>query len=208
MGLAKADGTALNTINEAQNAMYTINGIKGEGSTNTIEALPGVKIELLKVTEPKVEGAPDAGTTTDPKAKGIDLKFTVSDSNVTDASNVIKKMVADYNKAVSTVDIFAGKGGAFQGQAIMQSVRQAMNNVVTFSQDGNYLFTFGIQLKQDGTMEVDDEKLTKALKEKPDALKQFFFSSNGLGKMMEEPLDKLFGDKGVVGERVKTLTHV
>ncbi|MFV5913453.1 flagellar filament capping protein FliD [Bacillus cereus] len=202
MGLAKVDGTALNTINEAQNAMYTINGIKGEGSTNTIEALPGVKIELLKVTEPKVEGAPDAGTTTD---KGIDLKFTVNDSNVTDASNVIKKMVADYNKAVSTVDIFAGKGGAFQGQAIMQSVRQAMNNVVTFSQDGNYLFTFGIQLKQDGMMEVDDEKLTKALKEKPDAAKQFFFSSNGLGKMMEEPLDKLFGDKGVVGERVKNI---
>ncbi|PDY94044.1 flagellar hook-associated protein 2 [Bacillus toyonensis] len=205
IGLANADGVALNMINEAQNAMYTINGIKGEGSTNTIEALPGVKIELLKVTEPKVEGTPDAGTTTDPKTKGIDLKFTVNDSNVTDASNVIKKMVADYNKAVNTVDIFAGKGGAFQGQAIMQSVRQAMNNVVTFSQDGNYLFTFGIQLKQDGTMEVNDEKLTQALKEKPDAAKQFFFSSNGLGKMMEEPLDKLFGDKGVVGERVKNI---
>ncbi|PFV86367.1 flagellar filament capping protein FliD [Bacillus sp. AFS059628] len=204
MGLAKADGTALNTINEAQNAKYSINGIEAESSTNTIEALPGVKIELLKVTEPKVEGTPDAGTT-EPKAKGIDLKFTVSDSNVTDASNIIKKMVADYNKAVSTVDIFAGKGGAFQGQAIMQSVRQAMNNVVTFSQDGNYLFSFGIQLKQDGTMEVNDEALTKALKEKPDAAKQFFFSSNGLGKMMEEPLDKLFGDKGVVGERVKNI---
>ncbi|KAA0767284.1 flagellar hook-associated protein 2 [Bacillus sp. AR2-1] len=196
----------LNTINEALDAKYTINGIDGTSPSNTIETLPGVKIELLKVTEPKVEGTPDAGTTTtEPKAKGIDLKFTVNDSNVTDASNVIKKMVADYNKAVSTVDIFAGKGGAFQGQAIMQSVRQAMNNVVTFSQDGNYLFTFGIQLKQDGTMEVNDEALTKALKEKPDAAKQFFFSSNGLGKMMEEPLDKLFGDKGVVGERVKNI---
>ncbi|MEI3890748.1 MULTISPECIES: flagellar hook-associated protein 2 [Bacillus] len=195
----------LNTINEALDAKYTINGIDGTSPSNTIETLPGVKIELLKVTEPKVEGTPDAGTTTEPKAKGIDLKFTVSDSNVTDASNIIKKMVADYNKAVSTVDIFAGKGGAFQGQAIMQSVRQAMNNVVTFSQDGNYLFTFGIQLKQDGTMEVNDEALTKALKEKPDAAKQFFFSSNGLGKMMEEPLDKLFGDKGVVGERVKNI---
>ncbi|MGH0509136.1 flagellar hook-associated protein 2 [Bacillus paranthracis] len=205
IGLASKDGVAVNVINEAQNAEYTINGIKGKSSTNTIETLPGVKIELLKVTEPKVEGTPDAGTTTEPKAKGIDLKFTVSDSNVTDASNVIKKMVADYNKAVSTVDIFAGKGGAFQGQAIMQSVRQAMNNVVTFSQDGNYLFSFGIQLKQDGTMEVNDEALTKALKEKPDAAKQFFFSSNGLGKMMEEPLDKLFGDKGVVGERVKSI---
>ena len=40
-----------------------------------------------------------------------------------------------------------------------------MNSVVTFSQDGNYLFSFGIQLKQDGTMEVNDEALTKALKE-------------------------------------------
>ncbi|MFJ8355250.1 flagellar hook-associated protein 2 [Bacillus paramycoides] len=205
IGLANADGTAINTINEAQNAKYSINGIEDESSTNTIEALPGVKIELLKVTESKVDEKTDAGTTTDPKAKGIDLKFTVSDSNVTDASNVIKKMVADYNKAVSTVDIFAGKGGAFQGQAIMQSVRQAMNNVVTFSQDGNYLFSFGIQLKQDGTMEVNDEKLTQALKEKPDAAKQFFFGSKGLGKMMEEPLDKLFGDKGVVGERVKNI---
>ncbi|HDR7352737.1 TPA: flagellar hook-associated protein 2 [Bacillus wiedmannii] len=195
----------LNTINEALDAKYTINGIDGTSPSNTIETLPGVKIELLKATEQKIEGTPDAGTTTEPKAKGIDLKFTVSDSNVTDASNIIKKMVADYNKAVSTVDIFAGKGGAFQGQAVMQSVRQAMNNVVTFSQDGNYLFSFGIQLKQDGTMEVNDEALTKALKEKPDAAKQFFFSSNGLGKMMEEPLDKLFGDKGVVGERVKSI---
>lgn len=205
IGLANKDGEAINVINKAQNAEYTINGIEGKSSTNTIETLPGVKIELLKVTEPKVEGTTDAGTTTEPKAKGIDLKFTVSDSNVTDASNIIKKMVADYNKAVSTVDIFAGKGGAFQGQAIMQSVRQAMNSVVTFSQDGNYLFSFGIQLKQDGTMEINDEALTKALKEKPDAAKQFFFSSNGLGKMMEEPLDKLFGDKGVVGERVKSI---
>ncbi|MDP7991230.1 flagellar hook-associated protein 2 [Bacillus sp. MHSD_36] len=215
IGLANEDGTARNIINKAQNAEYTINGITGSSSTNTIEALPGVKIELLKVTEQKVEERPVENPdgestevdpkTTEAKAKGIELKFTVSDSNVTDAANVIKKMVADYNKAVSTVDIFAGKGGAFQGQAIMQSVRQAMNNVVTFSQDGNYLFSFGIQLKQDGTMEVNDEALTKALKEKPDAAKQFFFSSNGLGKMMEEPLDKLFGDKGVVGERVKNI---
>ncbi|MEH0977517.1 flagellar hook-associated protein 2 [Bacillus mobilis] len=211
MGLANADGVAINVINEAQNAEYTINGIKGDSSTNTVEALPGVKVELLKVTEQKVEEKPDAEKTevdpktTEAKAKGIELKFTVSDSNVTDASNIIKKMVADYNKAVSTIDIFAGKGGAFQGQTIMQSVRQAMNNVVTFSQDGNYLFSFGIQLKQDGTMEVNDEALTKALKEKPDAAKQFFFSSNGLGKMMEEPLDKLFGDKGIVGERVKNI---
>ncbi|MCU5098045.1 MULTISPECIES: flagellar hook-associated protein 2 [Bacillus cereus group] len=210
IGLANDDGVALHEINKAQNAEYTINGIKGDSSTNTIEALPGVKIELLKVTEEKVEEKPVEKPEVDPKtteakAKGIELKFTVSDSNVTDASNVIKKMVADYNKAVSTIDIFAGKGGAFQGQTIMQSVRQAMNNVVTFSQDGNYLFSFGIQLKQDGTMEVNDEALTKALKEKPDAAKQFFFSSNGLGKMMEEPLDKLFGDKGIVGERVKNI---
>ncbi|HDR7795443.1 TPA: flagellar hook-associated protein 2 [Bacillus luti] len=198
----------LNTINEALDAIYSINGIEEKSASNTIETLPGVKIELLKVTDPIVENKPSGETGTETKAaeqKGIDLKFTVSDSNVTDAANLIKKMVADYNKAVSTVDIFDGKNGAFQGQSVMQSVRQMMNSVVTFSKDGNYLFTYGIQLKQDGTMQVDDEKLTKALKDNPDAAKQFFFSSNGIGKMMEEPLDKLFGDKGVVGERVKSI---
>ncbi len=56
--MANEDGTARNIINEAQNAEYTINGIKGNSSTNTIEALPGVKIELLKVTEQKVEEKP------------------------------------------------------------------------------------------------------------------------------------------------------
>ncbi|AWC28293.1 MULTISPECIES: flagellar hook-associated protein 2 [Bacillus cereus group] len=178
---------------EALDAKFSINGIEDTSPTNTIEALPGVKIELLKETEGKAGDQP------------TEIKFTVSDSNITDAANMIKKMVAEYNKAVSTEDIFAGKGGAFQGQSIMQSIRQIMNDVVTFSQDGNYLFTFGIQIKQDGTLQVDDEKLTKTLKEKPDVAKQFFFSSKGLGKMMEEPLDKLFGDKGVVAERVKNI---
>ncbi|MEH7458840.1 flagellar hook-associated protein 2 [Bacillus sp. JJ1127] len=189
MFYSEKNGTSvLNTINEAQDAKYTINGIGGTSASNTVEALPGMKIELLKVTAAE----------TNP----VELKFTVDDSNVTDAANLIKKMVADYNKAVSTVDVFAGKGGAFQGQSIMQSIRQVMGNVATFSQDGNYLFTYGIQMKSDGTMEVNDEKLTKALKENPDAAKQFFFSSKGLGKMMEEPLDKIFGDKGIIGNQV------
>ena len=52
------------------------------GSTNTVEALPGVKIELLKVTEQKVEEKPvenpdGESTEVDPKtteaqAKGIE----------------------------------------------------------------------------------------------------------------------------------------
>ncbi|MED1509804.1 flagellar hook-associated protein 2 [Bacillus proteolyticus] len=196
----------LNTINAALDAEYSINGIVETSASNTIETLPGVKVELLKVTEPKVENQPSGETGRETKAanqKGVDLKFTVSDSNVIDAANLIKKMVVDYNKAVGTVDIFDGKNGAFQGQAIMQSVRQMMNNVVTFSKDGSYLFTYGIQLKQDGTLQVDDEKLTKALKDNPDGAKQLFFSSNGIGKMMEERIEKIFGDKGVVGERVK-----
>ena len=53
IGLANEKGAAIHIINEAQNAEYTINGITGSSSTNTVEALPGVKIELLKVTEQK-----------------------------------------------------------------------------------------------------------------------------------------------------------
>lgn len=83
-------------------------------------------------------------------------------------------MVSNYNQAVSTVELFGGKNGALQGQNIMGDIRRIMNNIVTYSQDGNYLFSYGIQVTKEGTLQVDEAKLTNALKENPDAAKQFF----------------------------------
>ncbi|ACK93793.1 flagellar hook-associated protein 2 [Bacillus thuringiensis] len=186
MGFVKTDGT-LNEIEKAKNSTYVINGVEEHGESNTIETLPGVKIQL------------------DKSEVGKSVKFTVEDSNVKEANELIKKMVSNYNQAVSTVELFGGKNGALQGQNIMGDIRRIMNNIVTYSQDGNYLFSYGIQVTKEGTLQVDEAKLTNALKENPDAAKQFFFSADGLGKQIDTQFNKIFGDVGIIGERIKII---
>ncbi|MDC2865749.1 MULTISPECIES: flagellar hook-associated protein 2 [unclassified Bacillus (in: firmicutes)] len=187
--ITKVDGTtAMNEINPAKNSIYTINGIEETSESNTVDKLPGVTIHLEKVTP-----------------LNQPIKFTVEDSNIKDSADIIKKMVSDYNKTVSTMDLYGGKGGSLQGQTIMQTIRQAMNDAVTFAKDGKYLFSFGIEMNKDGTMKVDETKLTQALKEDSEAAKQFFFGADGIGKQMEAKLDKIFGDQGIIGDHVKVL---
>ncbi|HDX9590442.1 TPA: flagellar hook-associated protein 2 [Bacillus pseudomycoides] len=189
--IGNPDGTTtINEINAAKDAEYTINGIKGSSSTNTLDELPGVSIKLEKLT-----------------AVNQPIKFTVEDSGVTDSADRIKKMVESYNKAVSTMELFGGKGGALQGKGIMSTIQQAMHSVATFAKDGKYLYSFGIQMNKDGTMKVDEAKLTKALKEEPESAKQFFFGRDGLGKQMTNKLDKIFGDQGIITKHIQDLEN-
>ncbi|MGA5662962.1 flagellar hook-associated protein 2 [Bacillus bombysepticus] len=183
----------LNTINTAKDAKYILNGIEGTSNSNTLKPLPGVEIELLKET---------IGNTNE---KGRELKFTVSNSGVSDATKLIKKMIADYNNIASSYEEFASPMGSLQGNAIMADIYREMNNVVRFSQGDNYLSTFGIQLSDEGIMEVNETKLTKALEEHSGAAKQFFFSSEGLGKMMEKSFEEIFGDNSIISDRIKNI---
>ncbi|MGG2092775.1 flagellar hook-associated protein 2 [Bacillus sp. S13(2024)] len=187
-GFLGADGAILNEITVPKNAQYTINGITDTSESNTISKLPGVTIQLEKATPVNTQ-----------------ITFTVADSNIKDSVDIIKKMVADYNKGVSAMDLFSGENGALQGQTVMQSIRKAMNDAVTFTQNGKYLFSFGIQVNKDGTLQVDETKLTNALKEDPAAAKQFFFGVDGLGKQIDQKLDKIFGETGTIGEHVQSI---
>lgn len=187
-GFVDINGEIINEVNAPKNAIYSLNGVEETGDSNTINKLPGVTIHLDKVT-----------------AANTPIKFTIEDSSIKDSADIIKKMVADYNKGVSAMDLFSGENGALQGQTVMQTIRQAMNKAVTFTKDGKYLFTFGIEVNKDGTLKVDETKLTKALKENPEAAKQFFFGTNGLGKQINQQLDQIFGDTGTIGEHLKSI---
>ncbi|MGN4421108.1 flagellar hook-associated protein 2 [Bacillus cereus group sp. MYBK249-1] len=183
----------LNTINTAKDAKYILNGIEGTSDSNTLKPLPDVEIELLKVTTENTNG------------KNKELKFTVSNSGVSDATKLIKKMVVDYNNIVLSYEEYASPMGSLHGHAVIADIYREMNNVVRFSQGGNYLSTFGIQLTEEGIMKVDDAKLTKALEEHSEAAKQFFFSSQGLGKMMGKSFEEIFGDNSIISDRIKNI---
>lgn len=159
--------TVAHEITAATNAEYTINGIKDSSVSNKIDTIPGLIINLEKVT-------------TEP------IKITVEDSNIKDSIDLIKKMKDEYNKAVSTLDLFAGENGAVQGSSIAFSISNTMTNIFRYSQDGKFLNDFGIQVDKSGNMTLDEEKLKNAFKEDQETVKQFFFGFTGLGHDMEK----------------------
>lgn len=186
----------LNTINTAKDAKYYLNGMGESSATNLITPLPGIEIELLKESEVSTKNT---------NVNGRELKFTVSGSGMSGATKLIKKLVTDYNQVASSFEGFTGAMGALNGHAIMNDIYRAMRNLVGFSQDGNTLSTYGIQLKDDETMVIDDKKLTKAFEEQPESAKQFFFSSDGLGHMIGKSFEELFGDDSIISERIKNI---
>ncbi|EOQ16879.1 flagellar hook-associated protein 2 [Bacillus cereus] len=178
--------TVAHEITAATNAEYTINGIKDSSTSNKIDTIPGLVINLEKET-------------TEP------IKITVEDSNIKDSVDLIKKMKDEYNKAVSTLDLFAGENGAVQGSSIAFSISNTMTSIFRYSQNGKFLNDFGIQVDKKGNMILDEEKLKNAFKEDQETVKQFFFGFTGLGHDMEKRLDGIFGDEGVIGKRSKSI---
>lgn len=175
-----------NQVTPAQNAQYTINGIADSSSSNKIDTIPGLTINLEKET-------------TEP------IKVTIEDSNIKESINMIKKMRDEYNKAVSTLDLFAGENGAMQGNNVAFSISNTMTSVFRYKQDDKFMFSFGIEVDKTGKMVLDEEKLIKAFKESPETAKQFFFGFNGLGHEIEKKLDGILGDEGVIGQRSKSI---
>ncbi|KLA35404.1 hypothetical protein [Bacillus cereus] len=57
---------------------------------------------------------------------------------MSEATNLIKKLVTDYNQVASSFEDFTGAMGALNGHAIMNDIYREMRNLVGFSQDGNY----------------------------------------------------------------------
>lgn len=114
-------------------------------------------------------------------------------------------MKDEYNKAVSSLDLFAGENGAVQGSSIAFSISNTMTSIFRYSQDGKFLSDFGIQVDKTGNMTLDEEKLKNAFKEDQETAKQYFFGFAGLGHDMEKRLDGIFGDEGVIGKRSKSI---
>ncbi|WP_265938675.1 flagellar hook-associated protein 2 [Bacillus thuringiensis] len=182
------DGTnaIAHQVTGAVNAEYTINGIKGTSKTNKIDTIPGLTINLEKVT-------------TEP------IKLTIEDSDIKNSIDLIKKMKDEYNNAVKSLDLFSGENGVMQGNNVSFAISNAMTSIFKFSQDDKYLFSFGIQIDKTGNMTLDEEKLKIAFKENPESTKQFFFGFNGIGHDIDKKLEGIFGDEGIIGKRSKSI---
>jgi flagellar hook-associated protein 2 len=164
------------TLQTAQDAVVILgdpnqNPVTVQRSSNTItDAIPGITLSLI------------AATTDTP----VTLSVTRDTSAV--AGN-IKALVGKYNDIVTFInertkyDPQTHQGGDFVGEGAARTVLSRIRQALSSSVDGSGTYTgvsqVGFQTQRDGTITVDEGKLTAALSTNYTAVRDLFIGQSG-----------------------------
>jgi len=147
---------------ESKNAAYKIDGKDYTSSSNNISLDNGkVNITLKDVTKKE---------TTVTVAQD---KKAIEDS--------ISSFVKSYNKSLSA--------SSSSDSIISQKLGSQLKSIVSSRQ--NSLDSIGINVNSDGSLEIDEEKLSKTLESEPDKVKQIMGGSNGVASKTKSLSNRL-----------------
>jgi flagellar hook-associated protein 2 len=170
-------------VQAAGDASFTVNGLSLTRSSNSVsDAIPGVTLSLLK------EG-------------GASSTVTVNKDTGSVVDN-IKKLVDSYNGVAKIVaEQFAlngttGRQGVLAGdstaRAAVSRLRAAFNSPSGLDGDIRSLSDLGISFQRDGSLKLDEAKLSSALSNDPEAVQKLFLKSeNGIGQRIPDAVDSL-----------------
>lgn len=186
----------------ASNALATINGIDVESSSNVLStAVDGLTFQLGKLT-------------TDP----IDVTVTTD-------TEAINKAITDFAKAYSDLstylmdqtkyDAASKTGGPLQGDStatgLLARLRAGLNQPSSASATFPRLSDLGLQLQRDGTLQVNQTKVTAALSNLTETRRAFSAydtldeNNNGFAKRYSLLSQNILGVDGAVTTRTEGL---
>ncbi|HDU8611636.1 flagellar filament capping protein FliD [Morganella morganii] len=160
-----------------ENALFTVNGIEQESQTNEVkDAFFGLTLTLKKTTEKDSAGKP----ITEPLVVSSDIEPAKKKiKEWVDAYNEYQKLCKDLTKYTKTEKGEAAdkSNGPLIGDSTVRGIQNTIRGQIrTPNGDGtlNTMSKLGIKQKLDGTLEIDDKVLDKALKENGSSVKEFF----------------------------------
>jgi len=175
----------------AQDAVLTVNGIDITSQSNTVEdALQGVTFNLTSTTE----GAETLSVSKDTESM----------------TKAVKAFVDVYNSFQSTADSLtsydseAETAGTLLGNSTMRSIESRLRSVLSYSDsEGAFsmLSDLGIERQLDGTLKIDDDKLSDAITNDSDAVSQFFAGADGesgLVASIDDTMGSILDDGGLL----------
>ncbi len=182
----------------AANAELTINGIDVERDSNTIDDLiEGVTLTVI---------AEDTGN-----------PFTVSVAeDLSSVTDKVQSFVSQYNGLVGSLttlqkyDADSGESGILQGDSTTRMIQTRIQNLLHTTVDGvddeaNGLTYLGIEIDDDGFMELDTDVLTTALEDNRTDVINFFGQeedgNNGFAVQLSAALDGYLGSDGVLSAK-------
>lgn len=196
-------------VQAAVDAKLSVNGLTVTRSSNTIsDVITGVTFSLLKEDD-LPNGLPES---TDPKS-------TITISADTGAIKAdIQKFVDAFNDVANLINqqfslnSETKRQGALAGDSVVRSVLSRLRTEV--SKTGGigvgflFLSDIGISFEKDGTLKVDDAKLTKSLEDNSKGVGDLFLlTQNGIGKRVPDLIDDFINSvDGSLTARQKGIT--
>ena len=177
-------------VQAAADAVFSVNGLALSRSSNTIsDVIPGVTFVLLKEGNHNgVVESTDTSANVTVSADSAAIKSTIS--QFVDSYNAVNKIVIDQ----FTLDPDTKRQGALAGDAALRGVSSQLRSQLSQA-GGNgagfkYLSDIGVNFQKDGSLTVDDGKLTNALATDPTGVSNLFaLVQNGIGKRIPDTVD-------------------
>lgn len=181
IGMVNSDGTNKNEIEGPQDAKFVLDGISLTSSSNRVRNIvPGLELQLTK-------------NTTEP------IKITVYE----DKKQIQDKVVAfveEYNKTMTKLNGLTAKEAILQGESIPRNLKNQMTQSLMKKTNTNVmLYDLGITLDgtaKDGTILLDQNKLSTALAEKPSEVVEMLTGTNGFAKSLYDQLRVFTSENG------------
>ena len=196
---ANASGGALQ---KSTNAEFTIDGLKLESASNTIEdAIPDVTFTLKGTTEANKPLTVTVGQ--DDKGVKEQLKKFVDSYN--DFMKLSNKLTSVTKVGDDKAPVVGGLVGDSTVRNLVNTMRSELGNVADNSGELRVLADLGITTQKDGTLKLDDDKLKSVMETNFDAVGKFFAGEDGLMSRMDNRISGYTGKDGIIGSRQKSL---
>lgn len=185
-------------------AVLTIDGNPVQSSSNTItNALSGVTLTL---------SAAAATAPNNTQTLTIANDTTASTKAITDFANAYNSYITA-EKSLSSFDSTAASGsqaGPLLGDAMLLGLNGGLASLVSggVSAGGKTysLSAIGLDLQPDGTISVDNAKLSSAVTSNDPAVAALFNSTNGIGQTMNSFVNTYTQTNGILDTRTAALT--
>ncbi|KAB7664392.1 flagellar filament capping protein FliD [Plesiomonas shigelloides] len=169
--------TSVNELQKASDALLKMGSLTFSSKNNKFEnIIDGISIEAKQVGKTTVSVKPDNDGT----------------------KEAVKSFVTAYNELVDTIDKHSKatevtdadgkkrkKPGALGGDSMTRGMMSQLRNSVGQVYDGKTLSMLGIKTDRQGKLEIDDEKLTKAINENPESISTVFLGADGKSGLMQ-----------------------
>ncbi|MFT5787970.1 MAG: flagellar hook-associated protein 2 [Shewanella sp.] len=215
----------------AQDALVTLNGIDIENSSNNLkDVIDGVSIELKKAHAPGDSSRIKIEADTDASEDAIEDFVDIFNDLMDEINKLTRSMgseaLDDLNKNKDDAkddkddkddkdkdkddDFHSSIGedqlGVLKGDSSIRMLQQGMRNAIfDAAPNGMRLSDIGVEMGRDGKLDIDKDKLSKALKDDPDAIQAMFTASGSYIDRFDTIIDPFVKFDGAMDLKQETL---